>query len=259
VIINYNNRVGLLRTIDSLKSDADGLESCRVEYIFVDGGSSDGSVCVIENQREYHSNVKACIGEDSGIYDAFNVGLKASSGEFVGFINSGDVLSEKSVIYEIISVIRQNKEICGIYGNGTICSKYSFLRRKRRPGDYATWKVMLGWMPPHPLFCIRKTAFERFGNFDTSLGIAADYDLFLRLFYVHRLPTKYIDRNFVDMEKVSTSGGSLLNIIKSNFEVLMSWKKHTSRLPVWIIFTKPISKLIEYRFNFTNRKIHKRL
>lgn len=84
ITVNLNNRLGLERTLRSFQPFAN--ESC--EFIIIDGGSSDGSVEVLEHSKLQNLRWKS--GPDSGIYDAMNKGLKRSSGKYAWFINSGD-------------------------------------------------------------------------------------------------------------------------------------------------------------------------
>lgn len=249
IIINYNNKAGLLKTIESLPLDNFNYEKPTFEYIFVDGGSTDGSIELLECKVGLtRKNVKFLFGPDKGIYDAYNKGLKQATGKFIGFVNSGDALANKEIIFDILTCIKDNKDVYGIYGDGTIQSRFKSIWRVRKAGEFKRWKVRLGWMPPHPLFCIKKTVFENYGNFDTSITIAADYDLLLRFFYFEKLPTKYLKKVLVNMEIVTTSGGGIHQIFKTNRQVLASWKRHNSYSPIWIGIIKPLSKIFEFRW-----------
>ena len=92
ITINYNNRAGLERTIQSVIS-----QSCRqlIEYIIIDGNSSDGSKGIL---KKFSSNLDYWVSEpDKGIYNAMNKGVQMSSGEYCLFLNSGDLLHDNNV------------------------------------------------------------------------------------------------------------------------------------------------------------------
>jgi len=105
VTINYNNLPGLKKTVESVLS-----QTCRdFEYIIMDGGSTDGSA---EYLQERSGEFDYWVSErDAGIYNAMNKGLYKSSGEFLYFLNSGDLLFSKDVIAKANSIITEG----GIY------------------------------------------------------------------------------------------------------------------------------------------------
>ena len=95
ITINYNNRDGLRKTIESVVN-----QSCRdIEYIVIDGGSTDGSVEVIE---EYAGKIDYWVSErDKGIYNAMNKGLAQAHGEYLNFMNSGDCFHDNDVLINL--------------------------------------------------------------------------------------------------------------------------------------------------------------
>ena len=95
ITINYNNRNGLKKTIESVVD-----QTCKdFEYIVIDGGSTDGSVDVI---KEYADRINYWVSEpDKGIYNAMNKGIDVAKGEYCIFMNSGDLFYNSSVLAEI--------------------------------------------------------------------------------------------------------------------------------------------------------------
>ena len=96
ITINYNNKEGLRKTIESVVN-----QSCKdYEYIVIDGGSTDGSREVIE---EYADRISYWVSEpDKGIYNAMNKGIKAAHGEYLNFMNSGDCFNNVNVLHDIL-------------------------------------------------------------------------------------------------------------------------------------------------------------
>ena len=97
ITINYNNRDGLRKTIESVVNQS----YAEIEYIVIDGGSADGSVGVI---KQYEDSISYWVSEpDKGIYNAMNKGITQASGDYCLFLNSGDSLHNSTVIENVIS------------------------------------------------------------------------------------------------------------------------------------------------------------
>ncbi|MFT4805390.1 MAG: glycosyltransferase involved in cell wall biosynthesis, partial [Psychroserpens sp.] len=105
ITINFNNAVGLKKTIESVVNQT----SNDFEYIVIDGGSNDGSVDVI---KEYEAKVSYWVSEvDKGIYHAMNKGILLAKGDYLEFLNSGDILVNETVIQKIIPELNVGVEI----------------------------------------------------------------------------------------------------------------------------------------------------
>ena len=107
ITINYNNASGLKKTLESVSNQT----SKSLEYIVVDGNSIDGSVELV---KEFDNNSTVdnflWISEpDSGIYNAMNKGIGLAKGEYIQFLNSGDILASNDVTEKMLQVI-ENKE-----------------------------------------------------------------------------------------------------------------------------------------------------
>lgn len=95
ITINYNNHEGLLKTIKSVIS-----QTCHdYEYIVIDGGSSDGSREIIEQYADHFSYWVS--EQDKGIYNAMNKGIRQAHGEYLLFLNSGDLLYNDKVLEDV--------------------------------------------------------------------------------------------------------------------------------------------------------------
>ncbi len=181
ITINYNNRDGLRRTIESVVN-----QTFRdFEYIIIDGGSTDGSVEVI---KEYANCIDYWVSEpDKGIYNAMNKGLKKCVGEWCLFLNSGDMLSEKSVLNDLKEDGSDNYGV--IY---TDWYDYSFNEKVlRKPYPFFERTTYLH----HKGFChqasLTRTTLAKKIRFDEKYQIAADYNMFYQL-YKHGVKFKYI-------------------------------------------------------------------
>lgn len=169
ITINYNNKAGLEKTIESVVRQSNE----NFEYIIVDGNSSDGSIDVIEKNQSRIS--RSIIEKDSGIYDAMNKGIKASTGKYLLFMNSGDWFTSDSTLEEFASFI--DEEIDIIYGDLLFIDTPNQTRRSNYPAtlsfDYFTRRTL-----PHQATLIKRSVFETTGLYDTSYKIVSDWGLF---------------------------------------------------------------------------------
>ncbi|WP_290627211.1 glycosyltransferase family 2 protein [Altibacter sp.] len=168
ITINYNNAKGLEQTIASVCQQK--LEP--IEYIVIDGGSTDGSVALIEQASD---QIEYWVSEpDEGIYHAMNKGIAKAQGEYLLFLNSGDVLTSPQALSDFMSHPLFKGDI--IYGD------YLFADgEKRYPDHLPPWYFMKTSLP-HQSTLFKRSVFERMGGYDTSYAIAADRAFYLQCF-----------------------------------------------------------------------------
>lgn len=199
----YNREKSIAQAIESVLAQ----NYPDIEYIIVDGASSDNSLKVINGYRD---RVAKIISErDSGMYEAINKGLKVATGDIIGLLHSDDFLINNHIISDIVDVFgRSNAEI--VYGNGLFVDAANTDRviRDWRSGTYRRWKVRLGWLPLHPTVYIKREVIERCGLYDESYKIAADSDFLVRYMYKERLKIKYFDKYILKMRMGGNSTDS---------------------------------------------------
>jgi glycosyltransferase len=241
----YNNRNTLedcLRTVLS--------QSYRdVEYIVVDGGSNDGTLDIL---RTYDGRISKWISEpDGGIYDAMNKGIRLSSGDVIGFLQSDDVYAHERVVENVVEAFRRF-EVDSVYGDLQYVDKRDLNKvvRKWRASIYREGRFKSGWMPPHPTFFVKKEIYHEYGKFNTDFRIAADYELMLRFLELHRISTYYIPDVLVKMRSGGTSNKSLRNILIKSSEDYKAWKVNDLKGGLWpicfTIFLKNVSKIPQF-------------
>ena len=191
----------------------------------IDGGSSDGTVEVVQasecRQRSFISE------PDNGVYFALNKGLNLASGEIIGFLHSDDVF-ESSEVLKLVNQIFSDPTVEGVYGdlNYVSSTDLSSVVRYWRAGNFSVSSLKYGWMPPHPTMFIRRNIVEKFGGFDTSFKIAADYDAMLR--YLKDGDTKliYLPLVLVRMRVGGLSNASLRQDLRKTIEDIKVLKKN---------------------------------
>lgn len=168
VTINRNDRDALRRTIESVVAQT----TQDFEYIVIDGASTDGSVAVIE---EYAGRIDYWVSEpDAGIYSAMNKGAERATGEFILFLNSGDVIYPNT-LRAMLAIRSQWWDHDVVYGD-IVNSTTAHLDRARDIDH-----LMVGECFGHQAV-MTKAAVQRELRFDVSYRVAADYDMFVRAF-----------------------------------------------------------------------------
>lgn len=243
ITINLDNIYGLKKTVRSVMAQNDR----DFEYLVIDGLSSDGSIEFIKGIDE-SEGVKYVIEEDSGIYDAMQKAVEIASGEFILFLNSGDEFAEKNIT-NFIKKNCINYDL--IYGDIRFYDKSNNLKRTWISGDFKKWKLFFGWMPPHPSLVAKASLISQLGGFDKNYAISGDYDLILRMLFEPNIKVKWVRKFITNMETNGKSTSSLKNIMIANLECLGAWgRKFHYFVPIWIIVTKPASKLLQLHWPY---------
>lgn len=219
ITINYNNAEGLRKTLASVAS-----QTYRdLEHIIVDGGSTDGSVDIIKEYEEKihltHStiHVQWTSEKDKGIYNAMNKGVKRSTGEYVWILNSGDEVASPEIVEKMVCFLEMYAYPLLI---GNIVKVFSEDRKVSEikmhdantptPLDVSMLTFYSGTVPQDAAF-VRRDLFEKYGYFDESMKICADWKLYLNMIALGDIVPMYVDVDVVlfDMTGVSNANNEL--------------------------------------------------
>ncbi len=236
ITVSYNSAATIEDTIRSVAGQRCG----DVEYIVVDGGSTDGTPDII---KRYECNISRWVSEkDGGIYDAMNKGIKMSTGDVVGILNSDDVYAGADVLAMVAEAFGRGDDCC--YSDLAYVSRdMKNVVRRWKSGEYRPGRFRIGWHPPHPSFFVRREIYDRYGMFNRDFRIAADYEIMLRFMERHKIAAAYLPEVTVKMRVGGESGKSLMNIIRANAEVRRAWLENGLKPPPLIYIRKPLSKL----------------
>lgn len=216
-----------------------------VEYVLVDGGSSDGTQDAI---RKYELRLGRWVSEkDGGIYFAMNKGIDMASGEIVGILNSDDVYADSKVLEDVVAVFQStNADI--VYANLDYVERDNInsVVRRWKAGKYRDGMFLMGWMPPHPTFFIRLEHYKNWGGYRTELRSSADYELMLRMIHKHQLKVAYLNRCIIKMRQGGQSNLSLQNRMKANKEDRLAWKLNGVQPYVFTTWLKPLRKIFQF-------------
>jgi len=245
ITITYNSGATLKDTIESVVNQSYG----DIEYIIVDGKSTDNSLSIIES---YTDKISKVISEkDQGLYDALNKGIALATGDLIGIIHSDDFYTNKFVIEKIVKSIEENNSDA-VYADLYYVDKVDTNKifRKWKSGNYKDGQFLNGWMPPHPTFFVKRSCYEKFGSFNLSFVSAADYELMLRFIHKHKINLSYLPEFIVKMRVGGKSNVTLKNRIRANKEDRKAWIVNGLNPKFYTLYLKPLRKIIQL---FTNR------
>ncbi|XOF32988.1 MAG: glycosyltransferase family 2 protein [Candidatus Electrothrix sp. YB6] len=224
-------------------------QNISAEHIIVDGVSTDATPRILADKiAEKRSCISRLISEpDKGIYDAMNKGLALAEGEIIGFLNADDLYASDDVL----------AQVCNAFADPAVHSCYGDLLyvdaaqpekivRFWRAGSYDAKKFYWGWMPPHPTFFVRRQVYEQYGQFNTALGSAADYELMLRFLLGYRISTVYIPQVLVRMRTGGISNVTLANRLRANRMDRRAWAVNGLRPYLWTLWMKPARKISQW-------------
>ena len=196
ITVNLNNSIGLKKTMDSVINQT---AFKNVEYIVIDGGSTDGSFELIQSNK---SNIFYYVSEkDNGIYDAMNKGINAATGDYCLFLNSGDYLYENDAIEKMMPNLIEDV----VYGDLMINEKSKKIYKSNIDIAYFNYESL-----PHPSSFI-KTELLKDNLYKTDYKIISDW-IFFRECMAKGKKFKHVDitvSNFY-LGGVSSSANNIL-------------------------------------------------
>ncbi len=200
IVTSCYNRVG---TIGDAIESVLAQDYTDIEYIIVDGNSTDGSIDVAKekmNDKRWKQSWKFISEPDHGMYEAINKGIRMATGDIIGLVHSDDFLYDSHVISDIVSQFEKTGADF-VYGDGVFVNAQHTSKVVRHwiGGAYHRWKVACGWLPLHPTCYIRRDVMMREGLYDESYKIAADTDLLVRYLYKAGLTVSYMKRMIIRM------------------------------------------------------------
>lgn len=240
ITVVWNNKKTIKDAIESVL----GQTHKDIEYIIIDGASTDGTVEVV---KSYGNKISKFVSElDNGLYDAMNKGIALASGDVVGILNSDDFYVDNGVIERIVKEFEE-KQTDSVFAD-LVYVKSENLDKIVRHYDssyFTPQKFAYGWMPAHPTFFVKKWVYEKYGVFRTDLKIGADFDILARFLYTHKISYSYMKEVLVKMRLggVSTSFSS---IWINNIEQLRVCRQNGIDTNIFKILSKYPSKLMGF-------------
>lgn len=240
ITVSYNSAATIADTMQSVS----GQDYPDVEYIIIDGNSTDGTLDII---MRFPTVAKVVSEKDNGMYDAMNKGIRLATGEVIGILNSDDIYTHSSVLSDVVARFNK-KNTDTVYGDLQYVSRLNVNKiiRTWRSGSFSRRKFYYGWMPPHPAFFVRKKVYDQVGLFNNSLSSAADYELILRILCKNQFDAAYLPEILVKMRTGGKSNASLFNRIAANKEDRLAWKLNGLHPYFFTLYCKPLRKVFQF-------------
>jgi glycosyltransferase involved in cell wall biosynthesis len=241
ITVSLNSEGTIIDTIRSVLSQT----YPDIEYIVIDGSSSDGTVELI---KSFGTRISKCISEpDNGIYDAINKGIRLSTGNIIGILNSDDFFYDKNVIQKVAAAFEKN-EIDAVYGDVQFVDPVynSKIVRYYSSKHFNPKKFKFGFMPAHPSFYVKRECYEKLGYYKTDYKIGADFELLVRFLYIHKITSKYLEIPFVSMRTGGISSKSIRSNISLNGEIARACRENGLSTNYFFIYSKYLTKIFEY-------------
>lgn len=208
ITTTYNDAANLKRIMEQV---------CRqtyenLEYIIVDGGSTDETLSLIkEMEQRMPGRVRWISEPDNGIYDAINKGVRLATGDIIGCCF--DRYADDGVISRMVEIM-EREGTDGVHGD--LC--YMDGERIVRKWHQGQGSIRSGWMPGHPTLYLRRQVYEKFGYYKTSYRISGDYEFMVRILYRKQVRLSYLPEILIYMSHGGTSTNSLKAYVDSMLE-----------------------------------------
>lgn len=222
-----------------------------IEYIVIDGLSSDNTLRIIKNYLPlFEGRMKYISEKDYGIYHAMNKGINLATGDIIGILNSDDFYKDKDVVLKVASSF-EDESINAVFGNIQFVHSADITRvvRNYSGKNFRPWMFKWGIMPPHPSFFTRKSCYEKYGVYNHTFNISGDYELMVRFLLINKLKFRYLDLNMVVMRLGGASTKSLKSlVIDNNRNVIRACKENGVYTNIFMVSLRYIKKILELRY-----------
>lgn len=241
ITVCFNSAETIRATIESVVTQS----YPDIEYIIVDGASTDGTLDIIE---EYYHDIDCVISEpDKGIYDAMNKGICAASGDVIGILNSDDIYSDCDVIREVAEQF-ETSSVDSVYADLVMVRRDNAdkILRYYSSENFRISRIRLGWMLPHPTFFVRKRCYSDYGLYKLGYRVSADFELITRFLWKERITHKRIPRPIIKMRQGGISSTGFFGRIHQNYEIVRACRENGLYTNIFMVLLKFPFKLLEY-------------
>jgi glycosyltransferase involved in cell wall biosynthesis len=239
ITCTYNS----FKTIRDTLLSVQGQDYANIEYIIIDGGSNDGTIELVSN---FSALVTKFVSQaDQGIYDAMNHGISLATGDVIGFLHSDDVFADSNALSRVAECFK-SRDLDVLYADIVYFQSDDTNKvvRRYRSHRFAPDMIAWGWMPAHPSLFLKRSVYDRYGNFKIDYKIAGDYEYVARIFKSNTLKYCYLPEVLVKMRLGGVSTGGVKNSILLNQEVMRAcrengistnWAKILSKYPAKLL------------------------
>lgn len=236
ITTTYNDCENLRRIMKEIRNQ----DYPNIEYIIVDGASTDETLSVIREAEELFGEKLTWISEtDQGIYDAINKGLKLATGDYIGFCF--DRFAEKNVISRMVEIM-EKEETDGVHGDLLYMDGDKVVR---------TWhqgqgSIRTGWMPGHPTLYLKREVYETYGVYKTDYRISADYEFMIRILKDKKVKLSYLPEVLIYM----SHGGTSTNGLSAYWESLKEGHRALKENGIHFAFVTDLLRILRVLLQF---------
>lgn len=237
ITVVLNNKAYVTDCIDSVLNQT----YRNIEYIIIDGGSTDGTIDVI---KKYENRISKWVSEpDRGIYDAMNKGIRMASGNVIGILNSDDFYVSNNVISMVMNeFVSQNVD--------SVFADLVYVKRDKpdevvryyQSSNFNPKKFAYGWMPAHNTFFVKAHCYEKYGLFKINYKISADFELLVRFLSRHGVSFSYIPCVLIKMRSGGISTRSIKSTWMINKEILRACRENEIDTNIFKVYSKYLVK-----------------
>jgi glycosyltransferase involved in cell wall biosynthesis len=243
ITVCYNREATIAKAIKSVLEQ----QYHDIEYIIIDGNSTDGTKAIIET---FSDKISVYVSEpDKGMYDAINKGIQLATGTIIGLMHSDDEFYDASTISKIVARFKAEADTEAVYGDGIYVSNDAEERliRNRIGGTFSLNKIKAGWLPLHPTVYIKKEVINKYGLYNLDFNIASDTEFLLRYLYKYKIKMSYINQYFVRMRMggMSTNAKRAFEVLKEDYKIY----KYHDLDAIRVVFLKKTIALRQYLGN----------
>ena len=220
ITVCYNSEKTIRDTIESVVNQ----KYSNIEYIIVDGNSSDQTMSIVNEYADYISKVVS--EPDSGIYDAMNKGIRMATGDVVGILNSDDFFTSTNSVQHIVNGFSDEK-VDAVYGDLIYVEQTNTKKITRfySVSKLSTIRIKMGLMIPHPTFYVKRHLFQQFGFYKTDYRVSADFELMAR-FHLQGMRLSKVNHVIVSMREGGISSVGFRWMIHQNQEIVRACREN---------------------------------
>ncbi|MBQ7041228.1 MAG: glycosyltransferase [Muribaculaceae bacterium] len=209
-----------------------------IDYIIIDGNSSDNSLDIIKQwQTKYPDKIRYISEPDNGVYNAINKGINLAEGEIIGLLHGNDYFSSSNILSQVAEKFKPS-QIDMIYGNVNFVNKKGECIRYYSPKDFTPEMLNIGIAPPHPSLYLRKHIYDKYGKYKEDYIVGADFELFVRLMLIHNIKGEYLPLNMVTMRSGGLSTQFRNRIYTNSKEKYKALKENGIKIPLIKLLTR---------------------
>jgi glycosyltransferase involved in cell wall biosynthesis len=224
----------------------------NIEYIVVDGLSTDNTLDIIRQNENY---IDYWISEaDRGMYDAINKGISLATGDIIGILNSDDMLASADAIRSIVDCF-ETTGTDSVYGDLVYVDAENTQKviRYWKGNSYKRSRFRYGWMPAHPTFYMKRELIEKYGLYENHYYTAADYEFMARYLFLHKVSAQYIDFMLIKMRCGGISNVTLKSRLRANRRDFLAMKRNRIPFSFIVSVLKPLIKIPQFNSHYAKQ------